>query len=301
MTTLRPRMIETLAKIQGRLPTLNLQTFAVVPGSNSTVFRITASNAVVAKPLTYRDYEEMVVAAFDTKLALLSPSLERVARINHDSVDVVTGLVLANTPSHPVTDEDLGDKFRVVANNVFMDGDDGLWRLVGEGDGRRLVQAVKEDLTAMLNARITRKGGANMVIASSRINYVGLLPERGDYTMYWSLADDNLRYGFAALAGDQLLVANRHSDKIEKIHPTQVIDCAPPSNIPAELVKAADLPTALSHRPAPSDFTSAQATDFLGYWKKLYGSHPEFFSRLEGLISARRSVGNVDQPLLTIR
>jgi hypothetical protein len=179
-----------------------------------------------------------------------------------------------------------------------MDDEDKIWQLVGEGEGRRLVQAIKEDLNKILENRLARKSEA--IVASSLTNYVGLTPERGDYALYYSTTAMDYDYGYAVVAGDSVYVAPRNRNMIEKIVSEQIIDCVEASSLPADKQDTRVVSMMFnSPKVTNQNFSSDMATEYLNYMRQIYADTP-FFTKLEDLISLRRNLANLNSPISTM-
>jgi hypothetical protein len=296
MATIRPRFQNVLAKVMDRLPALSLQSFTEIPSSNKTVFRFTASYGRPQKELTIADASQMCYAAFGDQLALVPGSVEEIARTS--GKDVISGLLTANTLSIAVDEKTIKDKYRVVSANVFMDDEAKIWQLVGEGEGRRLVQAIKEDLGKILEARLARK--ATEVVASSLTNYVGVTPERGDYALYYSVTSMDYDYGYAVVAGDSIYITPRNRNLVEKIVSEQIIDCVEASSLPVEKQDNRVIATMFNTTKITNqNFSQDMAQEYLNYMRQIYAD-TNYFSKLEDLISLRRNLANTNAPISTM-
>ena len=295
MAKIRPRFSSVLARVQNALPTLSLQAYTVIPSSNKTVYRFTAAYGRPKKELTVQDCSDMCYAAFGDQFTLVPGSVEIVAKTA--SKDVISGILSANTLSVSVNKDELKKDYRLVSANVFMDNEDKIWQLVGDGENRRLVQAIKEDLGKILEARLAKK--AEAVVASSLTNYFGVTPERGDYALYYSAASMDYDYGYAVVAGSDIFVAPRNRNMIEKVVSEQIIDCVEASSLPDEkqdmrvMSMMFNTPKATS-----SNFSAEMATEYLNYMRQIYAD-TSYFDKLEELISLRRQLSNMNAPLNT--
>jgi hypothetical protein len=296
MATIRPRFTKVLAKARDSLPTLSLQSYSAIPGSSKSVFRITASYARPAKDLTVNDAMEMCTAAFGEQFSLVPGSVEVIAQTNHK--DVISGLLAANTISVPVDAKVLKDDYRVVSANVFMDDEAKIWQLVGEGEGRRLVQAIKEDLNKILEDRLARK--STEIVASSLTNYVGVTPERGDYAVFYSVVSMDYDYGYAVVAGDSIYITPRGRNTVEKVVSEQIIDCVEASSLPMDKQDTRVM-SMMFNTPkiTNQNFSQDMAGEYLNYMRQIYADTP-YFDKLEELVSLRRHFADTNKPLFTM-
>ena len=296
MATIRPRFNKILAKARESLPSLSLQSYSAIPSSNKTVFRITASYARPSKELTVADAISMCYDAFGEQFSLVPGSVEVVARTSYK--DVFSGLLTANTLSVPVTSATLKDNYKLVSANVFMDDEASIWQLVGEGEGRRLVQAIKEDLNKILEDRLARKGSE--VVASSLTNYVGVTPERGDYALYYSTTAMDYDYGYAVVAGDSIYITPRGRNIVEKVVSEQIIDCVEASSLPADKQDTRVVSMMFNTpRVTNQNFSGDMASEYLNYMRQIYADTP-YWDRLEELVSLRRHLADTNAPLMTM-
>ena len=296
MATVRPRFNTVLSKVLDRLPTLSLQSYTPIPAERAnTVFRFTASYGRPQKTLTISDVQEMCLAAFGEQFAVVPGSIELIAQTS--GKDVISGILAANTLSKPTNEKDIKDNYRVVSANVFMDDEAKIWQLVGDGEGRRLVQAIKEDLGKILEARLARKGSE--VVASNLTNYFGVTPERGDYALYYSVTSMDYDYGYAVVAGNSIYVAPRGRNMIEKIVPEQVIDCVEASSLPIDKQDGRVMATMFNtSKITNQNFSEDMANEYLNYMRQIYAD-TNYYSKLEDLISLRRNLANTNAPIST--
>jgi hypothetical protein len=291
----RPRFLQALAKVHTSLPDLSLQSFTTIANSNNTVFRFTAAHGKAAKDLNLGDYCTMVTSSFGDQFSLIPGSMDLVASTNLK--DIVSGIVVSNTVSKPVTREDLKNEYRLVSANVFMDEEDKIWKMVGDGNERRLVQAIKEDLDKILESRMARR--SSEIVASSLINYVGLSPERGDYVMYYSVNSMDYNYGYGVVAGNSILVAPRNNHTVETIVSEQIIACVESESLPEEKQDKRVMAMMFNNPKATTqNFSSDMGSEYLNYMRQIYADTP-FYEKLEELIGLRRNVANLNAPLNT--
>lgn len=296
MASTRPRFNKVLAKVRDSLPTISLQSYSAIPSSNNTVFRFTASYGRPLKDLTVDDASSMCYAAFGEQLTLVPGSVEVIARTTHK--DVISGILAANTLSVPVDTSKLKSDYRLVSANVFMDDEAKIWQLVGEGEGRRLVQAIKEDLTSILEARLARR--STEIVASSLTNYVGVTPERGDYALYYSTTAMDYDYGYAVVAGDSIYVTPRNRNMVEKIVSEQIIDCVEATSLPIEKQDSRVMSMMFNTpKVTNQNFSPDMAQEYLNYMRQIYAD-TAYFSKLEELVSMRRGLAETNKPLMTM-
>ena len=293
-----PQLSKVLASVRDSLPTLTLQSYVPIKASNGTAFRITASHL---KPfngssLVLSHYVEMCQEAFGENFSVLPGSLDVVA--STDKNRIVSGILTANTISKTVTAKSLHkDKYKLVSANVFMDDEDKIWKMVGDGDTRRLVQAIQEDLSKILESRIARKASA--VIAGNQAHYLGVTPERGDYAVYYSVVSNDYDYGYAVVADGEIYIAPRLAGGIEKVESSQIIDCVEASSLDTDKQDKQVIAMMFGGNKATSgNFSSDMGKEYLDYMRQIYADTP-FFSKLEELIANRRSFADLTKPLST--
>ncbi len=292
---MRKHLHKTLASLRDSLPTLNLQTYQEIPGSKGTVFRITASHGQINRPLTASEYVDMCHAAYGEKLSLLPGTIQPIE--DNGRLSVISGLLRSNTVSRPAGNL---EGYKSVSANVFMDDDSGIWKLVGEGEGRRLVQAVSEDLSKILEARVSRS--ANTVVAGLS-NYVGIVPERGDYALYFSLASMGYEYGYAVPCDDNsIMIAPRKRDGVESISAAQIIDCAERASLEENKQDRSVVASLLGNggnKITTQNMSADMSRVYLDYMRNIYADTP-YFDALENLISLRRGLADLNRPISTM-
>lgn len=290
--TQRRHLVTALQKMEKSYPAFSLQSYSEIPGSKGTVFRITASHAN-KQPYSANDYINMTNAEFGDNLALIPGSLELVNA--SDRMCVVSALMVSNTVSKPY---DPSQKLSVLASNVFIDDDSGIWKLVGEGDNRRLVQAISEDLSKILAARLSNS--PNVVLANA--NYTGIVPERGDYAIYYSLATMDYRYGYAVpIENNQIMIAPRDGHTEEVISSLSMIDCVDRSSLNEDKQDKKVIAAMMGgnvNRITTNNMTPDLARVYLDYMRNLYADTP-YFDTLEKLISIRRATAELGKPIST--
>ena len=297
MTNSRIRFNSVLAKVHESLPRLTLQTFTAIPKSNNSVFRITASHIKPAnnRELLIKDYIAMASEQFGESLQLVPGSIEHVGNSSHNCM--VSALVAANVISKPVSRDELKTGFKMVSANVFMDDEDKIWRMQGDGDNRRLVQAIKEDFTALLASRVAR---SSTIVAGDIANYMGVTPNRGDYAIFYNTTAMDYDYGFTAIADGEIYVAPRTSTGIEKIVPEQIIDCVENADLPMEKRDTKILSMMLSNPKATTgNFSGDMAQEYLNYYRQIYADTP-FFAAMEEHIANRRNLADINKPISTM-
>lgn len=293
---MRKNLFDVVAKQINTLPNLDLQT-VIAADVKANLYRITASHGKTTKPLSDVDYANMITNTLDSRFTLLADTLEDLGDYNHSHV--FSALIIANTISIKASASEDLNGFRVVEANVFLDNEDKIWRMVGEGEGRRLVLSEKEDLSALLNARITRKSTA--IVASSAIHYMGMPVNRGDYIMYYNTTASDYSFGFAVVSEGNVVVADRKLGKIATISPAQVIASVMNDSMPKEIVDTQRSAMMLAlETVTDNEFSAPMANTYVDYLSKLYKG-TEFFKHWEELIQNRRKVGSDNLPLTTMR
>lgn len=283
-----------LAKLKDVAPTLNIHSYMTIPGA-SDLYRFTASHGIPVRPMTFGDYAEIVSSTFDNNFTLVESSLQPLGVIRHSQI--ISGLLKANSVSVPVTSSDL-KKYRLIASNIFMDAEDNIWNLVGEGQSRRLLKNKPEDIQAIIKARMNRKTHTT-VISSQYKGFSGYLPEKGDYIMYFSPASDDYDFGYAVVANNMVHVCGRKSGRNEVVHSALVVECIDGNSLNPPKVKMKASTDAVDY-PTEGDFTEEQATRYLNYMRQLFAG-TDFFASIEKEIQDRRNLSQNNAPLTTMR
>lgn len=182
-------------------------------------------------------------------------------RVPETYCNMYRAVIVANTESHEFNDENcqrLGLQLTVA--NVFVDPDDMVWKVVGDGDDKRLVLTSVDDYDKILAC----KRAEQLVTASvdSRIPY-GF----GDYVLYYDGQRQRIDGGYAVNASS---VLSRSTGEVVEISPYAVIEAAVASSLDHNHLKL-DI---AKYEETAMDKTAIAA--FLDYWRQLYANTPVY-------------------------
>jgi len=178
--------------------------------------------------------------------------------------------VKRNTVSLAYNDENLKDK-HVISANVFKDASDDLWRLVGEGDNRRLVQISEEDQTEILK----RAYNPNLKRALASV-YKELPCEAGDFVAYYNEDTASVEFGLAASYNDK----NKTIGVVSKDK--------------KELVTAPSVAILASTNAVDFRTTSLEATasdalqQYINYLRSYYGENNALIEGFQSFLTSKR-------------
>lgn len=186
---------------------------------------------------------------------------DTLVRITNPYYNLYRAVIQANTESHEFN-EDVCTKLglKLTTANVFVDPENMVWKVVGEGEGKRLVLTSMDDYEQILGAKRSRQ----IVTASldEPVSYAF-----GDYVMFFNPTLASVDFGYA-LAPNTVL--SRTSGATTEVHPHAVVEAA--------------VGAVLGHGHLKLDLAQFEETAlardgkdaFLQYWKQLYANTPVY-------------------------
>lgn len=257
------------------VPQLRVQRAVRIGGPKSDTYRVLMSH----QPGDFSEvaYANGVQKTFDGRLSMVEGSLDIVDTTGN--LPLASMIVVANVQSKPY-DQKSVEGMKVITANVLEDADSGIWKVVGEGEDRRLVQASNDDLEGLLQARQAR----NVVTASVNDE----IPfDNGDYLFYYDINQHEIRAGYGYHSDNGIAVFDRKSMKVVAgVVPEQLITVVEASCIDADK----QVKFERNHR-AQAKLTSGMAEAYLNYMRQLY-SGTVFFDKMEKLVAQRRAMGD---------
>lgn len=241
-------------------PTISVQYFDRI--GKTDAYRIVASHA----PFKNIDYPKAVARTFNNMLVSVPDSLT-VHR--EDNIPVVSMIVRANVDSLPFNEENV-QNMKSVRANIFMDSDDNIWSVEGEGENRRLVQNAKEDLDEILSARLGRFSVQAAEHKEPETFY------NGDFISYYNTKFNKVRAGIGFHTKDGDIVLDVKNKTRYNLEHAAVIAAG---TIPDE-DKRIEIDASLLQTSLPSSAANAH----LDYMRKLFGNHPEYYNKLVELV-----------------
>lgn len=266
------------------------ETASAAPALTLTVQRQAPAGELVQRvlfqaggPVSERHLEESVAYAFGDKVRYLRNSGHRPLP---DNKSLVCAFVELNAPSKAYDTEGL-QGMKVVAENVFADANDKIWRATGEGDARMLVQDTEDDLASLLGTR----GSHSIVTASMDIPLEEAFTA-GDGVLWYDTDSEQVRCGVAV--SNDLVFDFDARDKFAKVEKAAVLLV---DEAPAEVTIAAGLDIMnrnVQGTPSVNIFQKPESGSpldkdnmiqkHLAYMSTLYSTRGEYFNRLKSLL-----------------
>ena len=259
-------------------PVLAIEAHDPIPGSD--VYRIIASHN--PGQFSEAEYDASLRRETDNKMRVVEASV----RVVHDGYrPVVAFLAEPLLESKPYEDEKVKG-MTVVTANVFSDEGDNMWKVVGEGKSRRLVQMSEDNLDDLLASRAARN---NNVVHASYVPDLAIA--NGDYVFYFDQKDHEIRAGFALHTADKgTVVIERESGEMRPIVPFQVVEAFVGSAL-KNTETGEDHSLKIPSYKTTASFDGGMAKEYLDYARKLYGG-TRFFSELEKWVGKKKAGGN---------
>ena len=195
----------------------------------------------------------------------ISPNIQLAA---HSKInDLYRGIIVANAPSKPYTKEATAGMLLVAANMFMDESDNQAWTLVGDGENRRLVKNINDDLEVALNAHLSRKITASRKVNDRNIYPIGI--ENHDYIMFYDVNAARVNFGFAnpTEAGINVYTIDKKRRAID----------------PREILAAVPHEDANPYQNNVEAVNKEDVAGFLAYYEKLY-ANTAFFARLSELV-----------------
>jgi hypothetical protein len=247
------KIFTVLAK-EKRLPVMNLSRY--FPISNQFFSGVFASYNT--DKYSFDDFNESLGELTDNKLSIEANSLYY---NNDDKNPEIRCVMHANTEVRPYSDESVG-KMMPIQANLFTENDN-IWKVVGEGDNRQLIQVSREDYVGMLENR--RKIAGLMTASDSN----SLIPfASGDYVSFFNHNVEKMDFGTVARTkSGQILVASLAYNNVLEVKPCQIIEAA----VTEDRIPVLD-----------------GAIEFKKLMAMIWGKKSEYYRNLEKAFSARR-------------
>lgn len=259
-------------------PVLAIESYDQIP--NSDAFRIIASHN--PGQFTEAEYDASLRRETDNKMRVIAGT----TRVVHDGYRPVVAFLTEPMLESKPYEEDTVKGMTVVTANVFSDEGDDMWKVVGEGNSRRLVQMSEDNLDELLASRCARN---NNVIHASYTPDLAIA--NGDYVFYFDQKDHEVRAGFALHTADKgTVVIERESGEMRPIVPFQVVEAYIGAALKDPNTKEDYSLKVPSYR-ATASFDGGMAKEYLDYARKLYGG-TRFFSELEKWVGKKKAGGN---------
>jgi hypothetical protein len=253
-------------------PVMNLYSFQpVAKGYFSAVF----ASAETTKNFSFADFQEVVQSAFGGRVSIVAGSLHDIETAHIPMHRMILECSAERIPASDAEKRGL----TVVQANLFTDPSDNMWKMVGEGENRELMQlGGMDDFSAML----AKKQMRNRVTASVADS---LEFDDGDYAKFFNPVTAEIDFGFVNNRTDGTYILARESGKLTRINDGCILEAAC-----IEKVEGATKDSNNAVMASPSVWREAAiAADqfsmnaYLDYQRSLFGG-TAFFTALENAL-----------------
>lgn len=253
-STVLSNMAEVRAESGLRLCPVELAAFDIIKADGPQAARVTLATNI-------DDYtREEITAAFsernNRRVRLVPESVVKCASAR--GRNYYTAIALMNTQSLPYEEEH--KKMKVLASSTFLDDDNQIWTVQGDGDSKRLVMNTDEDLASVLASRKRYFPSAEFASASPRAR-------NAHYVMYYSPAKGRMEFGFPVLTNKGVVLANRMEDVDQELDQNLIVASQP-------------LPDQKIFEDVDVVVSAAATSKVLDYYRKLFAD-TTFFIRWE--------------------
>ena len=245
------RMYQMLAASSDGLPAIQIAAFDQI---NKETFNLRLTTPHSDNRYTQNDYNEALASITENKFQLVSDSLFR----NQDGS--LRCIAFTNFVTKPADEKTVSSMNRLNAN-VLEDDRGEMWRMIGEGDNRQLVQVAQEDYAALLQ----RRRQLTQMTASEDYGTADVPYEDLDFVYFANPELQAMDFGFIVKTADQDFVVSRSMKGALTIKASQVMEAASTAGSPMQL------------RTRRQEFTRKNALqEFVNYLKELYGTNNEY-------------------------
>ena len=251
---------------KNRIASLSLVDFSIAENANVALATICHSSVL---DYTEDQIAESISKRFDGQVSLVEASLRSLPVFNGNRF--ATALLRQNVVSKDY-DENIKNMV-CVASDTFVDENDenSIWAAVGSGDTRRLMLQADDDFEGILQSRRKIKSLPELATQVEVRN--------GDYTMYYSPFDNEMRYGFAVHTASGLNIFDRNSEDLLAIDPLLVMESAQ--------INDEDKKPNFSSEEVASKMPGERINLILDYYRRLYKG-TSYFASLEKSIRTHR-------------
>lgn len=285
------------SNLDKRLRTLafSTPTFSVhnVANISPIAFRVNGEFGAVARNISEDEVSEMFRKSLGDQFQVIPASFSEVETRNGRTK--ATAIVQANTMSKPYSD-DVAKSMQVISANVFMDKfDKSIWKVVGEGNDKRLVQSQQENFSALLSSRL--KATRSQIVACSNTDY-NMPFESADFGLYYSTARERLESGFILKHKAGITAFSMEKEMYEDIKPEAVVRTIARETLPDSVFTEENFSDTFNL--TDNEFTPTMKQNYATYMQFLY-SGTAYFKKLQELLTLRQQHGRDNQSEFTIR
>ncbi len=279
-------------EINNSLPTLVPQLHMNL---SDTTFKVLSSYVPIANVLSADDFTKMFAAEFGEQFALIPETVEYSGSENGSVL--ISAMLKANVVSRPYTEAAVKG-MNLITANIFQDREENIWKVVGTGDDRRIVQTVKEDFKRIIDSRVAAR--RNELIAN--VAFRGMPVSEcapGDFSLFFNTQADKIDCGFIFKKGDGFGSFSYDSRSFVGVNPNAVVRGVDISEIKRTL-EAFDETSMDNFDMTDGQFTPARRKQYQDYMSFLYNG-TDYFAKLKNLLSLREKNGRDDLPTSTMR
>lgn len=260
MSDVSNRIYQMTAKASDGLPVLKVESYRPIDANN---FALIFSSIETNKEFKQAEYSAALESLTDNKLSIVADS---VFRMPSGSIPLMRCIAASNKEVIPAKEETLASMKRISAN-VLEDDNGIMWKMVGEGDARQIVQVTQEDFGQLLAKR------RRIAQMTASIDDAMVIDYRDtDYVYFMNPEIEAMDFGFAVKTAKQDYVVSRTLKGAVKIQAHQVVEAAGTNGNGLALEARRREITASSTDPIRA---------WIDYLKELYGAKSEYVKAWE--------------------
>jgi hypothetical protein len=233
------------------LPPIQIEDFRAIDKENyNIVFSTTASNKI----RNHDDYSNALSAMTDSKLSIVPGSLFKIessrAKPHLRCIASANREVLEYKGENSLKEY----KMKTLQANVLEDSNGHIWRIVGQGDSKQIIQVSEDNYTELL---AKRRKYAQMTASDDDfvIDYADT-----DYVYFFNPNIEAMDFGFAVNSGKDTWVVSKAQRKEIKVNPSQIMEACSTDG------KGLNLKAKRRELVAATGFA-----DYINYLKQIYG------------------------------
>lgn len=227
-------------------------------------------------PNSLEEVQETFAALTDNRAMAIARTISVHEHTSPTLSYVIRFLAMPTAESKPYSEEVVKD-MALASANIYIEGGSKIWKVVGEGDNKRLVQSSEDDLDEILNSRKRYLNIASEVIETIPVSM-------HDFISFASTEDGHVMFGSIIGATDEhLLVAPYKQATVAKISPYQVLVAVPAEEVDKQYEILPDFQKQ-GEKLSLANVTEEDTTKNLDYYRKLWGDKAMFFEKLTQLL-----------------
>lgn len=264
MSSVSDRIYQMTASASDGLPVLKVEAFKPIDKNN---FALIFSSIATNKDFNQAEYSAALNSITDNKLSIVADSI---FRIESNKVPVMRCIAASNIEAIPAKQETIASMKKISAN-VLEDDNGIMWKMVGDGDNRHIVQVSQEDFGELLakRRRITQMTAS--VEDGLVIDY-----RDTDYVYFMNPEIEAMDFGFMVKASNKDYVVSRALKAPVKVLPHQIVEAAGTNGGKINLTQR--------RREIAAANSSDPTTAYINYLKELYGAKSDYVKDYEKAI-----------------